>query len=81
MFEFEQDIVDALLSEDERFKRLYTRHTELKQKVSNANSGVKPLDSYELDNLKKEKLQVKDQLAMMISRYRQEHPCQPVRAD
>ena len=75
MFEFEQEIVDALLSEDENFKRLYTRHGKLKKKVNDANNGVEPLDAYILDNLKKEKLQVKDQMALIINRYRQEHPC------
>ena len=73
MFEYEQEIVNALLSEDENFKRLYSRHGELKEKVKNANSGIEPLDGYELDNLKKEKLFVKDKLAAMISQYRQHH--------
>ena len=73
MFEYEQEIVNALLSENENFKRLYSRHGELKEKVKSANSGVEPLDGYELDNLKKEKLQVKDKLAAMISQYRQNH--------
>ena len=73
MFEYEQEIVNALLSESENFKRLYSRHGELKEKVKNANSGAEPLDGYELDNLKKEKLFVKDKLAAMISQYRQSH--------
>ena len=73
MFEYEQEIVNTLLSENENFKRLYSRHGELKEKVKNANAGVKPLDGYELDNLKKEKLFVKDKLAAMISQYRQNH--------
>ena len=73
MFEYEQEIVNALLSENENFKRLYSRHGELKEKVKNANCGVEPLDGYELDNLKKEKLHVKDKLASMISQYRQNH--------
>ena len=73
MFEYEQEIVNALLSGNENFKRLYSRHGELKEKVKNANSGVEPLDGYELDNLKKEKLHVKDKLAAMISQYRQNH--------
>ena len=73
MFEYEQEIVNTLLSENENFKRLYSRHGELKEKVKNANAGVEPLDGYELDNLKKEKLFVKDKLAAMISQYRQNH--------
>ena len=71
MFEYEQEIVNVLLSENENFKRLHSRHGELKEKVKDANSGVAPLDGYALDNLKKEKLYVKDQMAAIISQYRQ----------
>ena len=73
MFEYEQEIVNALLSENEDFKRLYSKHGELKVKVKDANSGMSPLDGYELDSLKKEKLYIKDQMAAMISQYRQSH--------
>lgn len=73
MFEYEQEIVNVLLSENENFKRLYSRHGELKEKVKDANSGLAPVDGYALDNLKKEKLYVKDQMAAMIHRYRQTH--------
>ena len=73
MFEYEQEIVDALLNESENFKRLHSRHGELKQQVNQANSGATPVDAYDLDNLKKEKLHVKDQMAAMISQYRQTH--------
>ena len=71
MFEYEQEIVNVLLSENENFKRLHSRHGELKEKVKDANSGVAPLDGYALDNLKKEKLYVKDQMAAIINQYRQ----------
>ena len=71
MFEYEQEIVNVLLSENENFKRLHSRHGELKEKVKDANSGIAPLDGYELDNLKKEKLYVKDQMAAIISQFRQ----------
>ena len=73
MFEYEQEIVDALLNENENFKRLHSRHGELKEKVNEANSGLNPVEGYALDNLKKEKLHVKDQMAAMISQYRQSH--------
>lgn len=74
MFEHEQEIVDALLNENENFKRLYSRHGELKEKVKEANSGVAPLGGYALDNLKKEKLHVKDQMAAIIHQYREARP-------
>lgn len=73
MFEHDQEIVNSLLSEDDDFKRLYEKHGQLKQKVREANLGTQPLDDYTLENLKKEKLLIKDRMAMMIAHYRQAH--------
>jgi len=74
MFEYEQEIVDTLLTENEDFKRLYSRHGELKDKVKDVNSGLVTLDDYALDTMKKEKLLLKDRMAAMIDEYRQRHP-------
>lgn len=72
MFEYDQQIVDALLSENADFKRLYEKHVELKQRVheANATNGV---DDYSLENMKKEKLLLKDRMAAMIQDYRRAH--------
>lgn len=70
MFEYDQDIVEELLTSDETFKRLFEKHHELKQKVRDANVGALPLDDYSLENLKKEKLHLKDQMASIIARHR-----------
>ena len=71
MFEYEQEIVKTLLNENENFKRLHARHGELKEQVNSANSGALVVDAYALDAMKKEKLLLKDQMAAMISEYRQ----------
>ena len=73
MFEFDQEIVNSLLSEDNDFKRLYEKHGQLKQKVRDANLGTDPMDDFALENLKKEKLLIKDRLAAIIENYRQAH--------
>ncbi|MEZ5445146.1 MAG: YdcH family protein [Gammaproteobacteria bacterium] len=74
MFEFEQDIVNTLLTEDGNFRRLYDKHHALKERVSHANAGEEPLDDLSLETLKKQKLMLKDQMAMMIEQYRRTHP-------
>ncbi|MCG3144912.1 MAG: hypothetical protein HONDAALG_02435 [Gammaproteobacteria bacterium] len=74
MFEFEQDIVNMLLTEDGNFRRLYDKHHALKERVSHANAGEEPLDDLSLENLKKQKLMLKDQMATMIEQYRRTHP-------
>lgn len=73
MFEHDQEIVNSLLSEDEDFKRLYEKHGKLKQKVREANIGTEPMDDFTLENLKKEKLLIKDRMAAKIASYRQAH--------
>ncbi|MBQ74819.1 MAG: DUF465 domain-containing protein [Gammaproteobacteria bacterium] len=70
MFEYEQDIVEALLQENDQFKLLYQQHTDLKAKVREANQGTLPLDNYSLENLKKEKLLLKDKMASIVQSYR-----------
>lgn len=73
MFEFDQDIVDCLLNEDDDFKRLYEKHSELKQKVKEANLGTRPMDDFTLEDLKKQKLLLKDRMAAKIASYRSQH--------
>lgn len=73
MFEHDQQIVTSLLQEDDDFKRLYSKHVELKQRVNEVNSGVVPMDDMTLEKIKKEKLLLKDRMARMIESYRQHH--------
>ncbi len=73
MFEYDQEIVESLLTENDDFKRLYEKHVELKQRVKEANLGTNPLDNYLLEKMKKEKLLLKDRMAVIISDYRQAH--------
>ena len=73
MFEYDQEIVDALLSENDDFKRMFEKHGELKEKVKEANLGTNPIDDFTLENMKKEKLMLKDRMAAMIETYRRAH--------
>lgn len=73
MFEYDQDIVESLLTENDDFKRLFDKHGELKHQVQEANLGNNPLDDISLEKLKKEKLMLKDRMAHMIEDYRRTH--------
>lgn len=73
MFEYDQHIVNSLLSENNDFKRLYDKHDMLKQRVKEVNAGVVPMDDFSLEKIKKEKLSLKDRMAHMIEDYRQTH--------
>ncbi len=73
MFEYDNEIVESLLSENKDFERLYNKHGDLKQRVEQANAGVEPIDDLSLEQLKKEKLLLKDRLASLIQDYRRVH--------
>jgi uncharacterized protein YdcH (DUF465 family) len=73
MFEYDQAIVQALLSDSEDFQDLYKTHHDLKERVRNAELGILPLDDFTLGSMKKQKLRAKDRMAAMINDYRREH--------
>ena len=73
MFEYDQDIVEVLLNDNERFQALFKEHNSLKERVRDAELGVLPLDDVSLGTMKKEKLLAKDKMAAMIEQYRREH--------
>jgi len=73
MFEYEEAIVEQLLKENNDFKRLYNKHGKLKRRVQDAHHGAEQLDDFSLETLKKEKLFLKDKMAVLIKNYRQTH--------
>ncbi|MGH8598539.1 MAG: YdcH family protein [Gammaproteobacteria bacterium] len=70
MFEFDQDAVDALLVDSAQFRRLYDKYSTLKTQVQDAHARLVVMDDLKLESLKKEKLQLKDRMAVMIKDYR-----------
>ena len=73
MFEKDQDTVDVLLSESDAFRRLYDKHIALKSQVHDANGGAISMEQLALEELKKEKLALKDQMTVMIKNYHSVH--------
>lgn len=73
MFEYDHNIIENLLVKDTNFKRLYDKHIQLKQRVNGANEGMEVIDDFTLENLKKEKLMLKDKMAAIIEDYRRTH--------
>ena len=73
MFEYDEEIVEALLKERVDFKRLYDKYINLKQEVESANVGDAPIEDMELERMKKEKLFLKDQMAKIIEDYRKDN--------
>ena len=73
MFEFDEKIVENLLKESVAFKRLYDKYIILKRDVVSANSGNSSISDMKLEEMKKEKLFIKDQMAQFIEDYREDN--------
>jgi uncharacterized protein YdcH (DUF465 family) len=72
MFEYDRDVMATLLQQNREFKNLYDKHEQLDQDVHEAEIGTRPVDHLELHKWKKEKLFVKDRMAMIIEAYKRE---------
>ena len=66
MFEHRQNKLDELIKENEDFRRIYDHHQELDKRVTAAELGTAPMEDLALNQLKKEKLWVKDKLAVFM---------------
>ena len=67
MFEHHQSKLKELIDENEDFRRIYDRHQELDKRVTAAELGTAPMEDLALNRLKKEKLWIKDKLAVFMT--------------
>lgn len=67
MFEENRSTMDRMLKENEEFRRLYNQHQQLEKRVTAAENGTAPMEDLALNQLKKEKLQAKDQLTRIMA--------------
>jgi uncharacterized protein YdcH (DUF465 family) len=68
MFPEYRDLISRLKTSDQHFLHLFDRHNELDQRVKNLETQV-PLGTHEqIEELKKEKLLLKDQLYAILKK-------------
>lgn len=77
MFEHDQEAVNALLNENRNFRRLYDKHGQLKRAVEEAHEGHVNGEGVSLEELKRRKLDLKDQMAAIIADYKHNQPRAP----
>lgn len=66
MFPEHRDLITRLKSEDAHFARLFEKHNELDHKIVAIETNVELGTHEEVENLKKEKLRLKDELYRML---------------
>lgn len=62
MFPEYRDLITKIKGNDTRFTRLFDKHNDLDQRIKNMEARIVPGSDVEIENLKKEKLQIKDQI-------------------
>lgn len=62
MFPEYRDLISRLKGHDIHFTRLFDKHNDLDQVIKNKESGQDPSSHAEIEQLKKEKLHLKDQI-------------------
>ncbi len=70
MFHEYRDLVTELKGKDAHFEKVFDRHNELDQRISDVEEGREHLSDYDLAILKKEKLQLKDEAYQMLMNYK-----------
>ena len=66
MFPEYRDLISRLKGHDIHFTRLFDKHNDLDQRIKNMEALIQPSTQPEIENLKKEKLLLKDQLYVIL---------------
>ncbi|HEY9268604.1 MAG TPA: YdcH family protein [Methylotenera sp.] len=66
MFPEYRDLITQLKHKDLHFTNLFDRHNEIDQKIQNIEANVEQATAAEVETLKKEKLNLKDQLYAIL---------------
>lgn len=66
MFPEYRDLISKLKTEDAHFTRLFDKHNELDQQIKNIENRIASGSVVDIENLKKEKLKLKDELYVIL---------------
>lgn len=66
MFPEYRDLITRLKGHDHHFTRLFDKHNELDQTIKNMEAQIQPATVTEIEQLKKEKLALKDQIYALL---------------
>jgi uncharacterized protein YdcH (DUF465 family) len=72
LHEYREEI-SILKVQNAHFAKIFEKHNELDQKITDIDEGREHLDQIALEKLKKEKLKLKDEAYAMILKYKNEN--------
>ena len=68
MFPEYRELISQLKTSDHHFSRLFDKHNEIDQQIKNMESHIASGTPVEVENLKKEKLALKDELYTILKK-------------
>jgi uncharacterized protein YdcH (DUF465 family) len=68
MFPEYRDLISQLKTTDHHFNRLFEQHNAVDQRIKNMESRIEAGTHEDIETLKKEKLQLKDQLYAILKK-------------
>ena len=69
MFPDFRDLITQLKTEDAHFARLFEQHNDLDQRIKNIETHIEIGTPLEVENLKKEKLRLKDEMYAILKKH------------
>lgn len=69
LHEYREEITE-LKTTNAHFSKIFEKHNELDEQITEAENGTKYIDEFELDRMKKEKLRLKDEAFAIILEYK-----------
>jgi uncharacterized protein YdcH (DUF465 family) len=72
LHEYREEI-SKLKQENAHFAKIFEKHNELDEKITEAEEGRLHIDHFELETMKKEKLKLKDEAYAMIMEYKKQN--------
>lgn len=66
MFPEYRELISKLKTEDLHFSKLFDQHNDLDQQIKNMESRLISASEFEIEQLKKEKLRLKDELYALL---------------
>jgi uncharacterized protein len=68
MFPEHRELITSLKNNDHHFTRVFDQHNALDQKIKNLEDGLEIATHAEIETLKREKLQLKDELYTILKK-------------
>ena len=74
MFPEYRELISRLKNSDAHFTRLFDKHNDMDQRIKNMDARIVSAAIHEIEQLKKEKLQLKDQIYAHLKRVETAQP-------